>query len=80
VVVKNTGSVATTAWQVKWTFANGQVITSLWQGIYTQTGANVTVNNETYNGSLSPGQTASFGFNGNSGTTNAVPVTTCTAT
>ncbi len=72
--VKNTGTTALTAWSVKWAFANGQQVTSLWNGTYTQSGANVTVNNLSYNGSLAAnGGSTSFGFNGSWTTANARP-------
>jgi chitodextrinase len=81
VVVTNTGTTATSSWKVTWTFANGQVISDLWNGIFTQSGANVTVNNQTYNNVINPGGNTSFGFNASWSGTNAVPTTvTCTRT
>ncbi|MCP2327675.1 photosystem II stability/assembly factor-like uncharacterized protein [Hamadaea flava] len=80
VTVTNTGTSATTSWTVKWTFANGQTISSLWNGNYTQSGANVTVTNLSYNGAIGVGGTAGFGFNGAWSSSNAVPTLTCTAT
>ncbi|KQV04557.1 MULTISPECIES: cellulose-binding domain-containing protein [unclassified Kitasatospora] len=65
VTVKNTGPTALTAWTVKWSFTNGQQVTSLWNGAYTQTGAAVSVANLSYNGTLAAnGGSTSFGFNG----------------
>ena len=80
VVVTNTGTTATSSWRVTWTFANGQVISDLWGGVFTQSGANVTVNNQTWNNVINPGATASFGFNASQNGTNAVPTLTCTRT
>src|SRR5262249_29303768 len=78
-VTVTNGSAATTAWTVTWTFANGQQITQLWSGVYTQTGANVTVNNADYNGTLAPNASTTFGFNGSWSGTNTNPTTvTCT--
>ncbi|WP_051365977.1 cellulose binding domain-containing protein [Hamadaea tsunoensis] len=77
--VKNTGTGAITGWTVKWTFANGQTVTSLWSGNLTQSGANVTVTNMSYNGALTAGQTTNFGFNGSWSTANTAPTPTCTA-
>ncbi len=73
--IENTGSTALTAWTLTWTFANGQTVASLWNGIETQSGANVTVTNEPYNGSIAAGATyTGMGFNGTwNGTTNAIP-------
>jgi hypothetical protein len=69
------GSTAITSWTLTWTFANGQTISSLWNGIETQSGANVTVKNESYNGSIAAnGTLTGIGFNGTwNGTTNAIP-------
>jgi hypothetical protein len=69
------GPTAITSWTLTWTFANGQTVAELWNGIETQSGANVTVKNEPYNGSIAAGGTLSgIGFNGTwNGTTNAVP-------
>ena len=78
--MRNTGTSATTGWTVRWTFANGQTVTSLWNGTYTQSGAAVTVTNLSYNGSLAVGGTTNFGFNGAWSGTNTVPAVTCSAT
>jgi hypothetical protein len=69
------GSTAITSWTLTWTFANGQTVSSLWNGIETQSGASVTVKNEPYNGSIAANATLSgIGFNGTwNGTTNAIP-------
>jgi cellulose 1,4-beta-cellobiosidase len=69
------GPTAITSWTLTWTFANGQTVASLWNGIETQSGANVTVKNEPYNGSIAANGTLSgIGFNGTwNGTTNAIP-------
>jgi hypothetical protein len=69
------GSTAITSWTLTWTFANGQTISSLWNGVETQSGANVTVKNEPYNGSIAAnGALTGIGFNGTwNGTTNAIP-------
>jgi endo-1,4-beta-xylanase len=74
VVVRNTSAAARNSWTVGWTFANGQKVTSLWNGLLTQSGAGVSVQNANYNGSLAPGGSTSFGFLGTWTGTNAVPV------
>jgi hypothetical protein len=74
--ISNTGTTSWTNWTLTWTFANGQTIASLWNGIESQSGANVTVANEGYNGSIAAGSSySSMGFNGTwNGVTNAIPV------
>jgi hypothetical protein len=73
--INNTSSKAWTSWTLTWTFANGQTVSSLWNGIASQSGANVTVTNQSYNGSIAAGgSNTGIGFNGTwNGTTNAVP-------
>jgi hypothetical protein len=75
ITIENTGTTAWTSWTLTWAFANGQTVTSLWNGAETQSGSNVTVTNESYNGSVPAGGSVSgIGFNGTwNGTTNAVP-------
>ena len=75
ITIDNTGATALTSWTLTWSFANGQTVSSLWNGIETQSGANVTVKNETYNGSIAAGGSLTgIGFNGTwNGVTNAVP-------
>jgi cellulase/cellobiase CelA1 len=76
-VTVKAGTSAINGWTVRWTFANGQVITQLWSGVLTQTGASVTVKNMSYNGSLGANATTVFGFNASWNGTNAVPALTC---
>lgn len=75
IIIDNTSTTALSSWTLGWTFANGQTISSLWNGVETQTGANVTVTNESYNGGIPAGGSLSqVGFNGTwNGVTNAVP-------
>jgi len=76
-VIGNTGTTAWTSWTLTWTFANGQTISSFWNGIETQTGANVTVASESYNGAVAAGGFATnIGFNGVwNGVINQIPAT-----
>jgi endoglucanase len=77
-VTVTAGSAAITSWTVKWSFANGQTITQLWNGNLTTSGSNITVTNMSYNGSIAAGGNTTFGFNGTwNNTTNAIPTLTC---
>ena len=73
--ITNTGTTAINGWQFKFSFPNGQTISQLWNGTFTQTGSAVTVTNLSYNGTISPGATLSSspGFNGAWSGTNAAP-------
>jgi hypothetical protein len=73
--ITNTGTTAMNGWTLQFAFANGQTITQLWNGSYTQSGSAVTVTNVSYNASILAGQSLSSapGFNGSWNGTNAVP-------
>jgi chitinase len=60
--ITNSGTSARSSWQVEFDLPSGHRIASLWDGAYTTSGQHVTVKN-TWNGSISPGASASFGFN-----------------
>jgi endo-1,4-beta-xylanase len=85
--ITNTGSTAINGWNLQFSFANGQTITQLWNGSFTQSGSNVTITNLSYNASLAPGATMSSppGFNGAWSGTNTNPTSfrlngvTCTS-
>jgi hypothetical protein len=74
--VTNTGSTTINGWSLQFAFANGQTITQLWNGGFTQTGGNVTITSLSYNAVIAPGAAMSSppGFNGAwNGTTNTAP-------
>ena len=75
ITINNTGTTAISNWTLTWSFANGQTISQLWNGVETQSGANVTVKNESYNGSIPAGGSyTGMGFNGTwNNVTNAIP-------
>lgn len=73
--ITNTGTTAINGWTLTFSFPNGQTITQLWNGSATQSGANVTITNVSYNGSIAAGATlgAPPGFNGSWSGSNTVP-------
>lgn len=75
ITIVNNGTTALSNWTLTWSFANGQTISQLWNGVETQSGANVTVTNEPYNGSIPAGGSLNgIGFNGTwNNATNAIP-------
>ncbi len=73
VTITNTGSTTINSWTLTWSFADGQTITQLWNGSYSQSGSHVSVTNASYNGTIAPGGTANFGFNGSWSNSNAAP-------
>jgi endoglucanase len=73
--ISNTGTSAINGWTLTWVFANGQKVTELWNGAVAQNGANVTVTNLSYNGTIPAGGSyGGVGFNGSwNNATDAVP-------
>jgi hypothetical protein len=73
--ITNTGTTTINGWTMRFEFANGQRVTQLWNGRVSQSGSNVSVRNEFWNGTLRPGQTLDgVGFNATfDNTTNAKP-------
>jgi hypothetical protein len=66
IVITNAGSTAITGgWTLKFTFpAAGQSVTQGWNGVFTQSGQDVTVTNASWNGTLAAGSSVYPGFNG----------------
>ncbi|MEU6863781.1 glycoside hydrolase family 18 chitinase [Streptomyces sp. NPDC046876] len=62
--VKNTGTTTLTSWTVEWDYPAGTAVTSAWDADVTSSGTHWTGKNKSYNGTLAPGATVSFGFNG----------------
>ena len=61
-------------WRLTWSFTAGQTVTQLWNGSFTQSGAQVTVTDAGYNASIPTGGSANFGFNGSwNNSSNPVP-------
>jgi hypothetical protein len=64
--IKNTGTTAINGWTLTWTFSGNQQISQLWGGNVTSQGANVTVTNLSWDGSIPVGGTMnSVGFTAN---------------
>jgi hypothetical protein len=77
VTVTNTGSGTLNGWTASWTFGGNQRITGFWNAAVTQSGASVTARNMSYNGTISPGGSTTFGFQGTYTGSNAIPTITC---
>ncbi|MEU0549058.1 arabinofuranosidase catalytic domain-containing protein [Micromonospora sp. NPDC005979] len=72
VTITNVGD-AINGWRLTWNFAAGQTVTQLWNGSFTQAGAQVSVTNAAYNGSIPTNGSTSFGFNGSWTGSNPTP-------
>ncbi|MFF3893495.1 glycosyl hydrolase family 18 protein [Streptomyces sp. NPDC001812] len=62
--VKNTGTTTINSWTVEWDFPSGTKVTSAWDADVTSSGNHWTAKNKSWNGTLAPGSSISFGFNG----------------
>jgi len=75
ITIQNTGSTPINNWDLRFTFANGQVISLAWNSINEQNGLRVPITNASWNSSLAPGQSVTdVGFVASwNGVTNARP-------
>ena len=62
VTVTNTSQSPLSSWALGFTLPAGQTITSAWNATITPDSGQVTARNVSYNGSIAPGGSASFGF------------------
>ncbi|KOX04265.1 MULTISPECIES: glycoside hydrolase family 18 chitinase [unclassified Streptomyces] len=62
--VKNTGSSTISSWTVEWDFPSGTKVASAWDATVTNSGDHWTAKNVGWNGTIAPGASVSFGFNG----------------
>ncbi len=62
--VKNTGTTALSSWTIEWDFPSGTSAGSAWDANLTKSGNHYTAKNLAWNGTVAPGASISFGFNG----------------
>ncbi|NLT55869.1 MAG: glycoside hydrolase family 9 [Actinomycetales bacterium] len=80
VTVTNTGTSNITDWTVTWTCASGQSVYDLWGGVVAAAGGQaLQVTNQSYNGSLAPGASTTFGVTGFLRGGSATPTLSCSA-
>jgi len=73
VVITDRAATVINGWTVAFTFPGNQQITNLWNGIVMQSGGSVTVRNQSYNGTIPPNGSTSFGFQASFSGTNDNP-------
>jgi endo-1,4-beta-xylanase len=64
VTIGNTGTATINGWTLRFTFPGDQKVTSAWNATVTQNGTSVTAVNLSYDATISPGGSTSFGFQG----------------
>jgi Cellulose binding domain len=60
--ITNNGTAAVTGWTLAFTLPKGTALTSAWNGSYTDDGGQVTVTSDSWDATISPGGTATVGF------------------
>ena len=75
IVISNNGSSTINGWNVSWTFSDGTVLTNSWNAVVT--GSNpYSASNMSWNATIQPGQSVTFGFQGSSSGSVAIPTVT----
>jgi endo-1,4-beta-xylanase len=64
VIIANTGTTAINGWSLTFTWPGDQKITSNFNGGFSQSGANATLTNASYNGTIAAGSSITDGFQG----------------
>jgi hypothetical protein len=77
VTVSNTGTAPTSSWRVTWSWPGSQSIVNYWNASVSQSGAAVTANNLSYNGSIGAGGNTAFGLQVNGSA--VTPTLSCAA-
>lgn len=73
VTIANTGTIAMNGWTLTFTFPGDQKITNTWSGTTTQSGANVSITNASYNAQIPASGSTSLGFQGTWTTSDTSP-------
>ncbi|GAB3838264.1 hypothetical protein GCM10029963_04160 [Micromonospora andamanensis] len=77
VTVRNTGGEALDGWLVRWRWSGDERLQSVWGGVPDSAGADVTVRNAPYNGTVGPGGTTTFGLLASASTVPQAITLTC---
>ncbi|MEH0843053.1 cellulose binding domain-containing protein [Micromonospora sp. CPCC 205711] len=62
VVITNKGSGTINGWNLTYNLPSGQQVTNAWNATVTQSGSAISAKNVSFNGTLSPGASTSFGY------------------
>jgi cellulose binding protein with CBM2 domain/fibronectin type III domain protein len=73
IVISNTGASTLNGWTLAFAWPGNQHITNGWSATYTQSGAQMTATNLSYNGTIAPGGNTTIGFNASYTGSNPAP-------
>jgi glucose/arabinose dehydrogenase len=62
VTITNNGTTAINDWRLRWSFPDGQKVTSAWNSTVVQDGPAVSAGNANWNGAIGAGKSVNFGF------------------
>jgi cellulase/cellobiase CelA1 len=62
VTVRNVGAETLDGWRVTWRWSGDERILAVWKAVAESSGADVTVRNASYNGTLAPDGSTTFGL------------------
>jgi cellulase/cellobiase CelA1 len=62
VTIRNTGTQPLDGWRASWRWAGDERIQALWNGVWESTGSDVAVRNASYNATVAPGGSTTFGM------------------
>ena len=71
--IRNTGTTPIDGWTLTWTWPGNQQITTAWNAVVTQAGAQVTARDAGHNSYIGPGSSQSLGFSATATGTNGIP-------
>lgn len=71
--VRITPRATMTDWRVQWTYGDGQRVTQMWNGEFTQNGYMVLITPAEYDGTVAAGNTLPLGYQGTSNSYNSAP-------
>ncbi|HEX4788443.1 MAG TPA: cellulose binding domain-containing protein [Actinospica sp.] len=78
VTVTNNGTTASNGWKVTWAWGGNQQVVNAWNAVESRSGQSETFANASYNGSIAPGGSTSFGFQAGYSGSNTTPTLSCT--
>ncbi|MFG2100822.1 lytic polysaccharide monooxygenase [Micromonospora echinaurantiaca] len=78
VMIMNHTNATWSGWTATWTWPSGQSISQIWNASHASSGTSVTASNVSWNGTIAPEGTTTFGFLANTAGTNTLPTVTCT--
>ncbi|WP_232376422.1 glycoside hydrolase family 9 protein [Amycolatopsis aidingensis] len=73
VEVTNTGEEPVQGWSLTWDYPGDQRVGNAWNARVSQSGSTVTARSESWNGTLAPGASVTFGLQGTFGSANPAP-------